>query len=407
MSSSRLYLDSAQERLLRGEGGGARQLAMEILVKVGDAVGAESLVPIKSAHVQADYSGLHDSGIELFERFADSGGKFGVPTTVNPASIDLDGWESFGVPPEFARRQIELCEAYNRLGGIQCWTCVPYQVCNFPKAGETVAWADPSSVVFANSIIGCRTNKAMVGLDVAGAILGLTPKFGMLLDEERVAKIAFVAPPGRFSDLDYRSLGYLIGKSAGPRVPALEGTPKDATSDDLKHLGAAAASAGPVSMIHYVGVTSGSSSLEKAAGGREIERVDVSKSDLKAVEDELNQTEEAPDLIALGAPHLSISELGSIARLLEGRKVRRGIKLCAYTSIQVYEMATRTGIRADIEAAGGTLSQGTDADVSPLKAMGFHVVLTNSALLAETLMAEGTVKARYASLRDIVGEVAA
>jgi hypothetical protein len=33
--------------------------------------------------------------------------------------------------------------------------------------------------------------------------------------------------------------------------------------------------------------------------------------------------------------------------------------------------------------------------------------LTNSALLAETLIAEGTVKVRYASLQDIVGEVLA
>ena len=380
---------------------------MEILAKVGDAVGAESLVPIKSAHVQADYSGLHDSGIELFERFAASDGKFSVPTSVNPASIDLDSWESFGVPAEFARKQIRLCEAYYRLGGIRCWTCVPYQVCNFPQAGEAVAWAEPNSVVFANSIIGCRTNKVMAGLDVASAILGLTPKFGMLLDEERVAQIAFVAPSGRFSDLDYRSLGYLIGKSAGSSVPALGGIPKDATSDDLKHLGAAAASAGPITMIHYVGITGGSSSLEKAAGGEKTERVDVSRSDLEAVKDELNQAEETPDLVALGAPHLSVSELGSLAKLLEGRKVQRRIKLYAYTSHQAYEMATRAGIRSDIEAAGGRLSRGTDADVSPLRAIGFRVVLTNSALLAETLTAEGTVKVRYASLRDIIGEVSA
>jgi hypothetical protein len=402
-----LHIDSAHEKVLRGEGGEARQLAMEILAKVGDAVGAESLVPIKSAHVQADYIGLHDSGIELFERFAASGGSFGAPTTVNPASIDLEGWERSGVPAGFARKQIRLCDAYYRLGGIRCWTCVPYQVCSFPKAGETVAWAESSAVVFANSIIGCRTNRAMAGLDVASAILGLTPKFGMLLEEERVAKVAFVAPSERFSDLDYRSLGYLIGKSAGPRVPALGGLPKDVTSDDLKHLGAAAASTGPLSMIHYVGITSGSNSLENAAGGEKVERVDVSNSDFEAVEGELNQTREAPDLVALGAPHLSVSELGSLAKLLEGRKLKRGIKLHAYTSHQAKEMSSRAGIRADIEAAGGTLSHGTDADVSPLKAMGFSVVLTNSALLAETLIAEGTVKVRYASLQDIVGEVSA
>jgi len=400
-----MYLDSSQEKLLQGEGGEAKRLAIELLTKAGNQMGAESLAPIVSAHVQADFLGLRDSGVELFERFAASGGKFGVPTSVNPASIDMGDWRNFGVPAEFATKQIRLCEAFYRLGGIRCWTCVPYQVCNFPKAGETVAWAEPSSVVFANSIIGCRTNRARAGVDIAGAILGLTPKFGMLLDEERAAKVAFRAPSGSFSDLDYRSLGYFVGKRAGPRVPALDGTPKDVTSDDLKHLGAAAASAGPLTMIHYIGVSGGSGTLEEAAAGMKVERIDVTRSDLEAVEAELNQTEEAPDLVALGAPHLSVSELGSLARLLEGRKMRRGIKLYAYTHLQGFEMASRAGIRADIEAAGGTLSQGTDADVSPLRAMGFHVVLTNSALLAETLKADGVVKVRYASLRKIIEEV--
>ena len=400
-----MHLESGHEKLLRGEGGEAQQLAMEILVKVGEAVGAESLVPIKSAHVQADYIGLHESGIELLERFSSSGGKFGVPTTVNPASIDMGNGGSFGIPEEFEQKQRRLCLAYARLGGIQSWTCVPYQVCNFPKASEAVAWAEANSVVFANSVIGCRTNLSMAGMDVASAILGLTPKFGMLLDEERVARVAFRAPSGRFSDLDYRSLGYFIGRNSGSRVPALEGIPRDATSDDLKHLGAAAASSGRMAMIHYVGITSGSGSLGEAAGGEKIEKVDVSRPDLEAVEGELYQTEEAPDLVALGAPHLSISELGSIAKLLEGRKLKLGIKLYAYTSLQAYEMATRTGVRADIEASGGLLSQGTDADVSPLKAMGYQVVLTNSALLTETLIGDGAAQVRYASLSDIIGEV--
>lgn len=400
-----MYLDSAQEGLLKGEGGDAKRIAMEMLTKVGDAVGAESLVPIRSAHVRADYLDLHDEGVELFEHLAASGGEFGVPTTANPASIDLVDWESFGISSEFAREQVRLCTAYYRLAGMPCWTSVPYQVCNFPKPGETVAWADPNSVVFANSILGSRTNRLTGRTDLACAILGMTPKFGMLLDDNRVADVVFRAPSGILSDLDYRSLGYLIGKSVGARVPALDGVPQDAVSDDLKHLGAAAASAGPLAMIHYLGISGDSRALGVAATGRMSERIDVSRSDLESVETEMNQTQENPDLVALGAPHLSVSELGSLARLLESRKMKQGIRLYAYTSQQAYEMATRAGIRADIEAAGGMLSQGTDADVSPLKAMGFHVVMTNSALLAQTLRTERAVKVRYASLRDIIREV--
>jgi predicted aconitase len=208
-----MHLDSGQEKMLRGEAGEAKQLAMEILANVGDAMAADSLVPIKSGHVLAHYSSLHEAGIEMLERFAKAGGKFAVPTTVDPASIDLENWRSFGIPEDYAEKQFRLCRAYAKLGGIPCWTCVQYQVCNFPKAGETVAWAESSSVVFANSIIGCRTNKITSGLDLACALTGLTPKFGMLLDENRRARSSFKVDVGGLNDLDYRSIGFFLGKT--------------------------------------------------------------------------------------------------------------------------------------------------------------------------------------------------
>ena len=140
---------------------------MEIVTKVGDAVGADSLVPIKSAHVLAHYSSLHDAGIDVLERFANSGGKFAVPTSVDPASIDLQNWKAFGITEEYARQQFRLCDAYAKMGGMRCWTCVQYQVCNIPKAGEALAWAESSAVVFANSVLGCRSNKITAVMDVA------------------------------------------------------------------------------------------------------------------------------------------------------------------------------------------------------------------------------------------------
>ncbi|MDV3277077.1 MAG: aconitase X catalytic domain-containing protein [Nitrososphaerales archaeon] len=400
-----MHLDASQEKMLRGKEGAARQLAMEILTKVGDAVGADSLVPIVSAHVLAHYSSLHDAGIEMLERFANAGGKFAVPTTVDPASMDLEKWKSFGIPEDYAEKQFRLCRAYDKLGGIPCWTCAQYQVCNFPKPGENVAWAESSSVVFANSLIGCKTNKITAGMDMACAITGLTPRFGMLLDENRVPKISFKVAAGALTDLDYRSIGFFIGKHAGSRVPALEGLPPSVTSDELKHLGAAAAAAGPVTMIHFVGVTRGADSLAEATRRETVESVDVTRSDLQKVEGDLNQTDELPDLVALGVPHLSVSELGNLAEMLKGRKVDRKVKMYVYTSSQAYDMAIRSGIAGDIESSGARLTHTTDAEISPLKKMGFNVVLTNSAKMAEIVSSEGEIKMRYASLKEIIEEV--
>jgi len=400
-----LHLDSAQERMLRGEMGEARQFAMEIASKVGDAVGADQLVPIKSAHVLAHYSSLHDAGVEVLERFAGAGGKFAVPTSVDPASIDLQNWRSFGIPESYATQQFRLCDAYARMGGMRCWTCAQYQVCNFPKEGEVVAWAESSAVVFANSVLGSRSNKITAGMDVACAVLGLTPQFGMLLDENRRARVSFRLSLKGLTDLDFRSIGFFIGRTAGARVPALLGLPNSVTSDQIKHLGAAAAAAGPVTMIHFPGITPGSKTVSEAAGGERVEEVEITRAALGEIEADLNQTSELPDLVAFGVPHLSANELGELARMLEGRKLKGGVRMYAYTSSQAYDMAERTGISETIEQAGARISQSTDAEISPLKALGFDTVLTNSAKLAEIVSSEGEVSVGYASQREIIDRV--
>jgi predicted aconitase len=400
-----LHLDSGQEKLLRGEGGEAKQFAMEIVTKVGDAVGADLLVPIKSAHVLAHFSSLHEAGIDVLEKFADAGGRFAVPTSVDPASIDLQNWRSFGVPEEYARQQFRLCDAYAKLGGMRCWTCVQYQVCNFPRRGEVVAWAESSAVVFANSVLGCRSNKITSGMDISCAVLGLTPSFGMLKDENRTAGVAFKIGSGALSDLDYRSAGFFVGRNAGSRVPVLLGLPAKVSSDQVKHLGAAAAAAGPVTMIHMPGITPGSDTLSDAAHGERVEEIEISRSDLQEVESDLNQTTETPDLVALGVPHLSAGELGELAKQLEGRRLKTGIRMYAYTSAQAFDMAERTGIASTIEAAGARITHSTDAEISPLKQLGFNIVMTNSAKLAEIVSSEGEIKIRYAPQKAIVEEV--
>ena len=400
-----MHLDSAQERMLRGEEGEAKRFAMEIASKVGDAVGADQLVPIKSAHVLAHYSSLHDAGVEVLERFANSGGKFAVPTSVDPASIDLQQWRSFGIPEDYARQQFRLCDAYAKMGGMRCWTCVQYQVCNFPRQGDTVAWAESSAVVFANSVLGSRSNIITAGMDVACAVLGLTPRFGMLLDENRKAVVSFKLNVGVLRDLDFRSIGFFIGRNSGQRVPALVGLPDSVTSDQIKHLGASAAAAGPVSMIHFPGITPGSRTLSEASSGERVEEIEITRSGLGDVEADLNQISELPDLVAFGVPHLSVNELGELARVLEGRRLRKGVRLYAYTSSQAYDMAERSGISETIEQAGARISHSTDAEISPLKVLGFNTVLTNSAKLAEIVSSEGEIKVGYASGTEIVEKV--
>jgi predicted aconitase len=227
----------------------------------------------------------------------------------------------------------------------------------------------------------------------------------MLNDENRKAQVAFSVKLDLTADLDYRSLGYFVGRNAGSRIPALLGLPSTVSSDEVKHLGASAAAAGPATMIHIPGITPGSDTLADAAGGNDVEKIDVTRSHLAEVESDLNQTSEPPDLVAFGVPHLSAGELGQLAKMLEGRKLRKGVKMYAYTSAQAYDLAERTGIRSTIEESGARMTHSTDAEISPLKKLGFNVVMTNSAKLAEIVSSEGEIKVRYASQARIIEEV--
>ena len=105
-----------------GESGPAAALAMELVTKLGDAYCAKRLVPVASAHVLAHYSSLHEAGIEMLEKFVSLGGRYVMPTTVHPASVDLGNWRELGWPIDYVRKQSRLCHAYEKLGGIPSWS---------------------------------------------------------------------------------------------------------------------------------------------------------------------------------------------------------------------------------------------------------------------------------------------
>ena len=46
-----MYLSREEERIYEGEEGWAYQVAMKILVKLGDLFNADRLIPIESAHI--------------------------------------------------------------------------------------------------------------------------------------------------------------------------------------------------------------------------------------------------------------------------------------------------------------------------------------------------------------------
>jgi predicted aconitase len=135
-----MRLSAYDESVLAGRSGEGAALAMRILVGAAQALGAEALLDISSAHIDGClYHG--DSGTLFAERLVGAGAKVRVPTTLNVGALDLlhEGRTRLTQPAhDMARR---VMSAYVALGCKPTWTCAPYQAGHRPALGEDVAWA--------------------------------------------------------------------------------------------------------------------------------------------------------------------------------------------------------------------------------------------------------------------------
>ena len=153
-----MYLTRQEEEMYGGSEGPAVQKSMEILVALGDIYEAERLVDITSAQISGvSYKTIGDAGMEFLEELAQDT-QVRVPSTLNPAGVDLEFWKELGFSEDFTRKQLRIVKAYQKMGVTTTCTCTPYLVGNVPKLGDHIAWSESSAVCYANSVLGARTN---------------------------------------------------------------------------------------------------------------------------------------------------------------------------------------------------------------------------------------------------------
>jgi len=180
-----LELSLTDEELNMCSGTDATAIAMRILTRAATIDGATSLLPISQAHIDGcTYIG--PGGLRFAQRLAEMGGHVRVPTTLNSNSVDRRRWQSLGVPPSLGAPAHALGDAYVQMGcSDRSFTCAPYLLSTRPEYEDRIAWGESNAVVFANSVIGARTEKLADYLDICCAITGRVPLSGMHLDENR------------------------------------------------------------------------------------------------------------------------------------------------------------------------------------------------------------------------------
>ena len=183
-------------------------------------------------------------------------------------------------------------------------------------------------------------------------------------------------------------------------MPAIVGLPADADEDNLKALGAAAASSGAVALFHAIGLTPEAPDLQTATGGLAPELVlHLSADDLRAAARSLSDVADGAPLAAvtLGTPHFSLRRI----RPADASPARRARP--ASTSGSICSRATLEELRARgweerLKAAGVTLVVDTCTYVTTLMRAGDGAVMTNSGKCAYYAPGNLGVDVAYGSL---------
>ena len=384
--------------MYQGEYGPAVEKSMEILVALGDIYEAEKLVEITSAQISGvSYKTIGDAGLEFLEDMAQTA-QVRVPSTLNPAGVDLDHWQELGFSEEFTSRQLRIVAAYQKMGITTTCTCTPYLASNLPSLGNHIAWSESSAVCYVNSVIGARTNREGGPGALSAAICGRTPLYGYHLESGRKANLV-VEVKTPLKGADYGALGYLVGQEVGGGVPYFQMINKPGPNN-LKSLGAALASSGAVALYHVQDSTPEYHLAMRGLEVGDVELMTVEESDILEIRDKLSSSSKKPDLICLGCPHASIDEVGHVAELLKGKKIENDLWVC--TSILVKAAADRMGYTKVIEDAGGKIVTDTCMVVAPIEELDYEVIGVDSAKAANYVPSMCGLKVVYDDLENLL-----
>jgi len=394
--------------MLAGGSGRGVQKAMEILTALGTIYGAEDLVPVTSVQVAGvSYKNLGDAGLEFLAEWAAQGARVRVPTTLNPAGLDLERWRELGFDADFADRQARVIQAFSDMGIRTTCTCTPYFVGNLPERGEHVAWAESSAVSFANSVLGARTNREGGPSALAAAITGRTPHYGLHLAQNRRAQLVVEVRCPVQSYADFGALGVMVGRIARNRVPYFRVSSSEFgvsrlevggwRFDLLKALGAAMAASGAVALYHIEGVTPEADEPDVIASDVETFVVESLEEGYAALD---SGGEDAIDLVWIGCPHASLDELAQVVELLAGRRVR--IALWVTMAQGVRAEAEKIGLLRTLESLGGRVVADTCLVVAPVRELGFRCMATPSGKGAYYAPSHSGLGVRYGSLEACI-----
>ncbi|WP_428643687.1 aconitase X [Roseibium sp.] len=397
-----LCLTEKDKSVLSGKAGTANKMAMEIICLMAAVNGAVELTDVTKGHIDGCIL-AHSANLIFAEKLADLGARVSIPTTINAISVDRENWQSQNVPQDFGKRASRLADAYVKMGVRPVFTCAPYLLDDAPELGETIGWSESNAVIFANSVLGARSPKHPDYLDLFIAMTGRAPEAGVYTEAGRVPRtiVEVELPLDKHDDLLWPLLGWLAGRCSPNNIPVLRGLEgTNPATDDLKALCAAFGTTSGAPMLHVAGLTPEA----YLPPSPDAERHVIRRSDLVAAWKELNRGDCKIDLVAIGSPHASLSEIRQIVELLAGRRCNTSTQMIITAGRDTLLAATGEGLTEKLAAAGVRLLPdlcwcSITEPIFPRHAKG---LMTNSGKYAHYAHGISGRHARLAGIRDCV-----
>ena len=296
-----MYLTREEERILQGEEGEAKALALRLIVRVGEALGADRLIPIAHAHASGiSYDNIGEPGLGFIRRLAESGGRVSVFSTYNPAGISFYDDSPVNRYPDLLEKQMELIRYLERMGFRRSATCIPYLE-RPPGRGEHLAWGESSAVAVANSLYAARSNREGGPLALAAALAGRTYHWGLHLEENRKPRVLVRVEAQLPGEVEAGLLGYLLGKTVpGDKVAYIDTGSTVLEKRQAISLCAAAAASGSTAMC----VVKRLSPEDNGPPAEPEEKLGIDREEIARAREELSTASlEEAELFFTGCPH--------------------------------------------------------------------------------------------------------
>ena len=349
-----VVLTQDEEDILRGSQGSVMAKVMQSVVLYAEALGAEGLADIEGpGHFVIPWAspGIAPP-IEMLEKLVGAGLKTKFPFTLDPRppfdfenlSLSTEEQEAITQMYKDQSRYDELMIALG-LRDESAYTCNPYQpeVGNIPKTGTVLAWSESACAIYANSVLGARTNRNGAIMDLLSNIVGKTPYIGLITDQGRKANWLVELLVDELPNPQL--LGAAIGRKVQVGVPYIIGLDRllgkginVKTSDYLQELGAACATYSAVDLFHIEHITPEAVEHHRDLLFPEHSTYLISDDELRSqfLSYPLLWTDKdaVPSRCYIGCPHLSLRQIyWWIEHLEETLKTRKQEQIAIETTI--------------------------------------------------------------------------